>query len=68
MVGQYCVVCHSDRLLTGNLTLQGFDVAEATADTEKAEKMIRKLRLGMMPPPGMPRPGGRHAWDLSGNA
>ena len=58
VVGQYCVVCHSDRLLTGNLSLQGFDVAEATADAEKAEKMIRKLRLGMMPPPGMPRPGG----------
>jgi hypothetical protein len=58
VVGQYCVVCHSDRLLTGNLTLQGFDVAEAVADAEVAEKMIRKLRLGMMPPPGMPRPGG----------
>ena len=58
VVGRYCVVCHSDQLLTGNLTLQGFDVAEATADAEVAEKMIRKLRLGMMPPPGMPRPGG----------
>ena len=58
VVGQYCVVCHSDRLLTGNFTLQGFDVADPVADAEKAEKMIRKLRLGMMPPPGMPRPGG----------
>ena len=58
VVGQYCVVCHNDQMLTGNLTLQGFDVAEAVADAEVAEKMIRKLRLGMMPPPGMPRPGG----------
>jgi hypothetical protein len=58
VVGNYCVVCHNDQLLTGNLTLQGFDVAEAVADAEVAEKMIRKLRLGMMPPPGMPRPGG----------
>ena len=58
VVGRYCVVCHSDRLLTGNLTLQGFDVADPVSDAEVAEKMIRKLRLGMMPPPGMPRPGG----------
>ena len=58
VVGQYCVVCHNDQLLTGNLTLQGFDVADPVADAEVAEKMIRKLRLGMMPPPGMPRPGG----------
>jgi len=58
VVGKYCVVCHNDQLLTGNLTLQGFDVGEAVADAEVAEKMIRKLRLGMMPPPGMPRPGG----------
>src|SRR5690606_3491650 len=44
-VGQrYCQVCHNDQLLTGNLALQGFDVARADRDVVKAEKMIVKLR------------------------
>src|SRR5688500_8069217 len=29
VVRQYCVVCHNDAQLTGNLTLQSFDVAAA---------------------------------------
>ena len=58
VVRRYCVVCHNDGMLTGNLSLQVFDVAEAAVHAEVAEKMVRKLRLGMMPPPGMPRPGG----------
>src|SRR5687767_14375549 len=60
-VQRYCVVCHNDQLLTGNLSLQTFDVAQVAGraePTEKAEKMIRKLRAEMMPPPGAPRPGG----------
>jgi hypothetical protein len=57
VVRQYCQVCHNDQLLTGNLSLQGFDVANPVARAETAEKMIQKLRAGMMPPPGAPRPG-----------
>jgi hypothetical protein len=56
VVGQYCVVCHNDQALTGNLTLQHYDVALAAEQAETTERMIRKLRAGMMPPPGMPRP------------
>ena len=56
VVQRYCVVCHNDQLVTGNLSLQDFDVADPVARAEVAEKVIRKLRLGMMPPPGMPRP------------
>ena len=56
VVQRYCVACHNDALRTGNLTLQAFDVAEAPARAETAEKMVVKLRAGMMPPPGMPRP------------
>ena len=55
---RYCVVCHNDQLLTGNLSLREFAVENAAERAETAEKMIRKLRAGMMPPPGMPRPGG----------
>src|SRR5688572_16050607 len=50
VVQRYCQVCHNDQLLTGNLSLQGFDVAAAGRDratAEKAEKMIVKLRAAM---------------------
>ena len=56
VVQTYCFVCHNDALMTGNLTLQGFEVENAPNHPETAERMIRKLRAGMMPPPGMPRP------------
>lgn len=58
IVQRYCVVCHNDQLLTGNLSLQEFSVEDAAERAETTEKMILKLRAGMMPPPGMPRPGG----------
>jgi hypothetical protein len=55
-VRQYCSTCHNDQLQTGNVSLQGFDVDRAAEKAPTAERMIRKLRAGMMPPPGMPRP------------
>ena len=58
VVQRYCVVCHNEAMLTGNLSLEGFSVEHAPDQAEKSEKMIRKLRAGMMPPPGMPRPAG----------
>jgi hypothetical protein len=59
VVQRTCVTCHNDVALTGNLSLQGFDVAAAAASPEKSEKMIKKLRAGMMPPPSAPyRPAG----------
>ncbi len=58
VVQAYCVRCHNDRMLRGNLSLEGFtlDAAEETGDI--SELMIRKLRAGMMPPPGARRPSG----------
>ena len=56
VVQTYCQVCHNDAMMTGNLSLAGFEVENAPNHPETAEKMIRKLRAGMMPPPGMPRP------------
>ena len=53
-----CLLCHNDQALTGNLSLAGFDVAHAEQKPDVAERVIRKLRAGMMPPPGVPRPGG----------
>src|SRR5581483_9121796 len=51
LVAQYCVGCHSERGKAGGLSLAGFDAAQITKHPETAEKMIRKLRAGMMPPP-----------------
>jgi hypothetical protein len=58
VVRRTCVMCHNDRLVTGRLSLQQYDISEASADPEISELMIGKLRLDMMPPPGVPRPGG----------
>src|SRR5688572_28260215 len=49
VVQRYCQVCHNSQLLTGNLSLEGFDVAAVPQQAETAEKMIKKLRAGMMP-------------------
>ena len=57
-VEKYCKVCHNEKSMTGNLSLQGFDVGSAQQRADVAEKMIQKLRAHMMPPPGMPRPAG----------
>ncbi|MCC6316672.1 MAG: DUF1592 domain-containing protein [Gemmatimonadaceae bacterium] len=59
MVKQTCAaLCHSERRKAGDLSLAGFDVARATATPDVAEKIIAKLRAGMMPPPGARRPAG----------
>src|SRR3982751_456946 len=56
LAGQYCATCHSDRGKAGGLTLAGFDAAKMTERPDVVEKMIRKLRTGMMPPPSARRP------------
>jgi mono/diheme cytochrome c family protein len=56
LVKQYCVGCHSDRGKAGGLSLASFDAAAIEQHSELAEKMIRKLRAGMMPPAGAKRP------------
>jgi hypothetical protein len=58
VVRQTCGACHNERAKAGNLLLQTFDVAKAASTPDVAEKMIAKLRAGMMPPPGRKRPGG----------
>jgi hypothetical protein len=46
----YCVGCHNDKVKRGELSLAAFDPARAADRPEIAEKVIRKLRTGMMPP------------------
>ena len=56
LVRQYCATCHSDRGKAGGLSLASFDVSKVAHDRVVAERMIRKLRAGMMPPAGARRP------------
>jgi mono/diheme cytochrome c family protein len=56
LVQKYCVTCHSDRAKTGGLTLESLDPQDTAAHAEVWEKVVRKIRGGMMPPQGMPRP------------
>jgi hypothetical protein len=55
-IQQYCVGCHNDVTLLGNQSFETFDVARAHENAEVAEKMVVKLRAGMMPPPDADRP------------
>ena len=52
----YCVTCHNDRAKTGGLTFEHADLTDIPKGAPTWEKLIRKVRAGMMPPPGMPRP------------
>jgi cytochrome c551/c552 len=56
LVQKYCVTCHNARAKTGGLSLDGMTPADAGAHAEIWEKVARKIRGGMMPPQGMPRP------------
>jgi cytochrome c553 len=49
-IKRFCGSCHNADLKKGELVLDGFDVARAAEHPEIAEKMVRKLRAGMMPP------------------
>jgi cytochrome c551/c552 len=53
---QYCVTCHNERTKTAGLMLDKLDVGHAGDNAETWEKVVRKLRTGMMPPSGARRP------------
>ncbi|HVG72644.1 MAG TPA: DUF1592 domain-containing protein, partial [Vicinamibacterales bacterium] len=55
LVKQYCLGCHNDRAKMGGLVLDA-DVTKVGANAERWEKAVRKVKTGMMPPSGSPRP------------
>ena len=56
VLDRYCVTCHNQRLKMAQLALDGADLPRVAAHPEIWEKVIAKLRAGMMPPAGRPRP------------
>ncbi len=56
VVDRYCVGCHNARTKTANLLLDQLDLTKLGQHADIGELLVRKLRAGMMPPTGMPRP------------
>lgn len=72
LLDQYCVICHNEAVVNSvaqpneglqttqlrnlGLTLDVEDVSNLAENPEVWEKVIKKLRVGVMPPPNYPRP------------
>jgi mono/diheme cytochrome c family protein len=62
LLNQYCVVCHNEKMKKAGqpsglaITLDNIDVAHVEQDPQDWERVIHKVRAGMMPPAGLPRP------------
>lgn len=56
VIDQYCIGCHNDKGKSGGLSLASYDLSHVGDNAEVWEKVVRKLRAGMMPPTGSKRP------------
>ena len=56
LVDEYCLSCHDDDIRLGGFSFTDLDLVHPAGTAPLAEKLIRKLRSGMMPPVGVPRP------------
>src|SRR4051794_23752571 len=65
-INQYCVTCHNDRAKTGGLSLEGLTAENIAQRGEIFEKVVRKVRGRVMPPPGVRQPDGATADALVG--
>src|SRR5262245_40576151 len=55
LIDQYCIGCHNEKAKVANLLLDKLDVPHLGDHAEIGEKVVRKLRAGMMPPTGARR-------------
>src|SRR5580658_11186544 len=55
LVNEYCLTCHSQELATAGVVLEGVDFNRVANSASVLERVLRKIRGGEMPPPGMPR-------------
>ena len=56
LLDKYCVTCHNQRVKTAGLSLDNMDLTKVPDGAETWEKVIRRVKGGMMPPVGMPHP------------
>jgi hypothetical protein len=52
LLDKYCVTCHNQRAKTAGLMFDQMDLGHVAQDSAVWERAVRKLRAGMMPPPG----------------
>jgi mono/diheme cytochrome c family protein len=55
-LNQYCIGCHNNRAKMAGLALDTLDVSTVGPAAETWEKVVKKIRTGMMPPSGAKRP------------
>ncbi len=56
ILDRYCVACHNDAELAGDVSFESLDRQPLAGHSEVWEAAVRKLRTGLMPPLGEPRP------------
>ena len=56
LLDRYCAGCHNDKVRSAGLAIDKLDLAHPGSNAEAWEKVVRKIRAGMMPPAGTPRP------------
>jgi hypothetical protein len=56
VLDKYCVTCHNDKSKAAGLAFHQLDLARVSDNAEVWEKVVRKVRVGMMPPPDAPHP------------
>ena len=56
VIDRYCATCHNDRMKSGGLSLQSLDLDDIVGSSQHLEKIVKKVRVGLMPPPGKRRP------------
>src|SRR5262249_37219475 len=61
LLNQYCLGCHNQKAKTGGISIEGVDVSTPAAHADLWERVVRKVRSGQMPPPGLPHPDGATA-------
>ncbi len=66
VLNTYCITCHGERTRSGGLSLEGADLGDIPKGAETWEKVIRKVRAGMMPPPTARRPPAEQLAGLAG--
>jgi cytochrome c551/c552 len=65
LVDKYCAGCHNDKRTSGGFSWTTIDLADPGRSADKAEKVVRRLRSGLMPPAGAPRPDAASATALA---
>ncbi len=56
LLGNYCQGCHNETNRSGGVSVEGLNPASVHESGMTWEKVLRKVRTGEMPPPGLPRP------------